>query len=189
MPHWLSDNYIATPSQERDAEIEALEDKVYKQQVYSEINDPEIQWRFKHGVDVDMSKPVFRYMKNKQFIRERLPVIQQRVTQMFVTPDLLPPFTPAMDVRLNYDLLGASQATASKSSKVLARVPMTAEQLEEGKYFEAGSYLLPGQTIQQPKIDAAVFHPEQRLYTVVMVDPDVPDVDNQTFKQRLHWVM
>ncbi|KAF9970917.1 hypothetical protein BGZ73_006212 [Actinomortierella ambigua] len=179
----------AAPTQERDSEIEALEDRVYKQQVYSEINDPEIQWRFEHGVDVDMSKPVFRYMKNKQFVRQRLPLIQQRVTQMFVTPDLLPPFTPSVDVRLDYDLLGASQITASKSSAQLARVPMTADQLEDGKYFETGSYLLPGQTLQQPKIEATVFHPEQRLYTIVMVDPDVPDVENQTFKQKLHWVM
>ncbi|KAG0230415.1 hypothetical protein BGW42_000961 [Actinomortierella wolfii] len=179
----------ATPSPERDAEIETLEDRVYKQQVYSEINDPEIQWQFKNGVDVDMSKPVFRYMKNKQFVRDRLPLIQQRVTQMYVTPDLLPPFTPVMDVRLDYNLLGPSQATTSKSSKVLARVPLTADQLEDGKYFETGSYLLPGLTIQPPKIEATVFHPEQRLYTIVMVDPDVPDVDNQTFKQKLHWVM
>ncbi|KAF9158329.1 hypothetical protein DFQ26_007749 [Actinomortierella ambigua] len=179
----------AAASQERDAEIEALEDRVYKQQVYAELNDPEVQWRFQHGVEVDMSKPVFRYMKNKQFVRERLPVIQQRVTQMFVTPDLLPPFTPSMDVRLDYDLLGSSQITASKSSSLLARVPMTAEQLEEGKYFETGSYLLPGQTLQQPKLDVGVFHPEQRLYTIVMVDPDVPDMDNQAYKQKLHWVM
>ncbi|KAG0042999.1 hypothetical protein BGZ83_011947 [Gryganskiella cystojenkinii] len=158
----MADLLKAAPSAATNAEVAALKEQIFKQEAYSEINVPEIQWQFKNG-QIDMSKAVFRYMKAKQFQRETLPVVQQRITQMFVTPDLLPPFTPSLDVQMDFGT--------------------------EKKYFETGSYLLPGQTIQEPEIDVTTFHPEQKLYTIALIDPDVPDVEKQTFMQKLHWVI
>ncbi|KAF9438098.1 hypothetical protein BGZ76_009791 [Entomortierella beljakovae] len=162
------------PSASRDSEIAQLKDNIFKQEAYSEINDPEIQWRFKNGY-IDMSKAVFRYMKSKQFQRETLPVIQQRITQMFVTPDVLLPFTPSIDVQLNF---GPGSAPKNESG---AQLP--------NNHFETGSFLLPRNTINEPKVNVTSFHPEQKYYTLMMVDPDVPDVENQTFKQQIHWLV
>ncbi|KAG0264482.1 hypothetical protein BG011_006646 [Mortierella polycephala] len=153
----------AAPSATKDAEIASLKEKIFKQEAFAEINDPEIQWRFKNG-QIDMSKAVFRFMKNRQFQRETLPLVQQRITQMFVTPDLLPPFTPSLNVQMQYGSTGSN-------------------------YFEIGSYLQPGMTIQEPKVSVLSFHPEQKYYTIALVDPDMPDVKNEAFKQQLHWLI
>ncbi|KAF9169497.1 hypothetical protein BGX21_009138 [Mortierella sp. AD011] len=160
-----------TPSDTRDSEISRLKENIFKQEAYAEINDPEIQWRFKNG-HIDMSKAVFRYLKSKQFQRETLPVIQQRITQMFVTPDLLPSFTPSLNVQLDF---------SGSASKEGSEAPTN--------YFETGSYLLPRNTIKEPKVNVTSFHSEQKYYTIAMVDPDVPDVENQSFKQQLHWLI
>ncbi|KAF9387885.1 hypothetical protein CPB97_001871 [Podila verticillata] len=164
----------AAPSATNDASIATLKENIFKQEAYSEINDPEIQWRFNNG-KIDMSKAVFRYMKSKQFTRETLPVIQQRITQMFVTPDLLPAFTPSLNVQLDFG--------AGSSPKLPAGTPAGAN------YFETGSFLLPGKTTKEPKINVESFHPEQKYYTVALVDPDMPDVGNESFKQQLHWLI
>ncbi|KAF9426258.1 hypothetical protein BGZ94_006761 [Podila epigama] len=164
----------AAPSAANDTNITLLKEKIFKQEAYSEINDPEIQWRFKNG-KIDMSKAVFRYMKSKQFTRETLPVIQQRVTQMFVTPDLLPPFTPSANVQLDFG--------SGSSTKIPPGTPSGAN------YFETGSFLLPGKTVKEPKINVESFHPEQKYYTIALVDSDMPDAENQSFKQQLHWLI
>ncbi|KAG0343448.1 hypothetical protein BG004_005299 [Podila humilis] len=164
----------AAPSAENDANIAALKEKIFKQEAYAEINDPEIQWRFNNG-QIDMSKSVFRYMKNKQFVRKTLPVIQQRITQMFVTPDLLPVFTPSVNVHLDFG--------AGSSPKVPEGSPAGTN------YFETGSFLLPGKTINEPKINVEAFHAEEKYYTVALVDPDMPDLENESFKQQMHWLI
>ncbi|KAG0361422.1 hypothetical protein BGZ54_009101 [Gamsiella multidivaricata] len=165
----LAELLKASPSVARDAEIAQLKDNIFSQEAYAEINDPEIQWRFKHG-QIDMSKAVFRYMQSKQFQRETLPVIQQRISQMFVTPDLLPSFTPSLNVQLDFG-------------------PGSSPSASTNNYFETGSYLLPGKTIKEPKVNVTSFHSEQKYYTVALIDPDMPDVENETFKQQLHWLM
>ncbi|KAF9302054.1 hypothetical protein BGZ74_005910 [Mortierella antarctica] len=164
----------AAPSAANASSIASLKENIFKQEAYSEINDPEIQWRFQNG-KIDMSKAVFRYMKSKQFTRETLPVIQQRITQMFVTPDLLPVFTPALNVQLDFG--------AGSSPKTPAGTPAGAN------YFETGSFLLPGKTTKEPKINVESFHPDQKYYTIALVDPDMPDVENESFKQQLHWLI
>ena len=166
--------FLAAPSATKDAEVSALTEKIFKQEAYAEINEPEVQWKFKNG-DIDMSKAVFRYMKSKQFQRETLPVIQQRVTQMFVTPDLLSPFTPSLNVQLDFG--------AGSSPNVPKGSPASSN------FFETGSFLLPGHTIQEPEVDVTTFHPDQKYYTIALIDPDTPDIENETFKQQLHWLM
>ncbi|KAF9205772.1 hypothetical protein BGZ49_003529 [Haplosporangium sp. Z 27] len=163
-----------TPSTTRDSEIEKLKENIFKQEAYAEINDPEIQWRFKNG-HIDMSKSVFRYMTSKKFQRETLPIIQQRITQMFVTPDLLPPFTPSLNVQLDFNSGSTSKEASGERTS--------------SNYFETGSYLLPRNTIKEPKVNITSFHPEEKYYTVALIDPDMPDVENETFKQQLHWLI
>lgn len=122
-----------------------------------------------------MSKAVFRYMKSKHFQRETLPVIQQRITQMFVIPDLLSPFTPSLNVQMDFGA-GTSPNVPKGSAP-------------SSNFFETGSFLLPGHTIQEPVVDVTSFHPDQKYYTIALIDPDTPDVENETFKQQLHWLM
>jgi large subunit ribosomal protein L35 len=42
--------------------------------------------------------------------------------------------------------------------------------------------------MEPPRLYVNVFHPEERLYTLVMVDPDVPDSESQSYTTYLHWL-
>lgn len=45
------------------------------------------------------------------------------------------------------------------------------------------------QTIEGVEVSAQVFHPDERLYTLLLVDPDVPDEANHSFATLAHWLM
>jgi hypothetical protein len=49
--------------------------------------------------------------------------------------------------------------------------------------------LISFKTLYPPWLRVTAFHPETRLYTLVMVDPDVPDPTNISYKQFLHWIV
>lgn len=53
---------------------------------------------------VDMSRPVFRYMSQKQFQKAPLSQLMERITQMRVVPDLLPlDVAPTVQVNIKLD--------------------------------------------------------------------------------------
>lgn len=53
---------------------------------------------------VDMSRPVFRYMTQKQFEKAPLSQLMERITQMRVVPDLLPlDVAPTVQVNIKLD--------------------------------------------------------------------------------------
>ncbi|KAG0236918.1 phosphatidylethanolamine-binding protein [Mortierella sp. GBAus27b] len=166
----------AAQSATRDSDIAKLTEEIFKQEAYAEINDPEVQWRFKNG-QIDMSKSVYRHLKSKEFQRDILPIVQQRVTQMFVTPDLLPSFTPSLNVQLDF---GPGSLAKNDGESVPSTV---------NNYFETGSFLLPGKTIKEPRINVTSFHSEPKYYTIALIDPDVPDVERESFKQNIHWLL
>lgn len=43
--------------------------------------------------------------------------------------------------------------------------------------------------MERPEIEVASFHTETRLYTIALIDPDSPDVENKTYQQRCHWLL
>ncbi|KAI8367400.1 phosphatidylethanolamine-binding protein [Choanephora cucurbitarum] len=146
----------ATPAQ-----IKALNALKFDLQVKSELNDPQVQKSFRLG-DIDMAKPVYRYMRQKQFEKAPKSKLMERLTQMNVIPDLVPLDTdPIVEVNVR---------------------------LPEGN-VEPGVFIQPEQSIERPEIEITNFHTEQRLYTLMLVDPDSPDVENQTYQQRCHWLI
>ncbi|KAI8370448.1 phosphatidylethanolamine-binding protein, partial [Radiomyces spectabilis] len=145
------------------AQLAALDALQFDLQVKSELNDPEIQKQFKLG-QIDMSRPVFRYMRQKHFEKAPRSKLLERITQMNVIPDLLPPdLMPVVDVQIRVN--------------------------EEAEPIEPGVFVKPEQTINAPLVDVTNFHMDTRLYTLLLVDPDSPDVANKTYKQRCHWLM
>lgn len=67
----------------------------------------------------------------------------ERVTQMSVIPDVMPRVEPTIDLQVSY-----GQA---------AVIP--------------GNYLLPSQTVEQPRLKVQSFEAEEGLHTLLMVDP------------------
>ncbi|KWU44795.1 PEBP-like protein [Rhodotorula sp. JG-1b] len=139
----------------------AAQDKLDKLEVEAWSNDPETRWRAKTGAG-DMSKPVYRQLAERKWRKEGdLAILMQRVTQMHVTPDLLAEINPQADVRIQV----------------------------AGETIEPGVFTAPARTREGFEVTAQVFHPEERLYTLLLVDPDVPDEMDQTFTTYAHWLV
>ncbi|GAA5991045.1 hypothetical protein JCM10908_006515 [Rhodotorula pacifica] len=139
----------------------AEQEAIDKLEVEAWSNDPETRWRAKNGAG-DMSKPVYRHLAERKWRKEGdLAILMQRVTQMHVTPDLLAEIQPQADVRIQVD----------------------------GETIEPGVFTAPARTRDGFQVTAQVFHPEERLYTLLVVDPDVPDELNQTFTTFAHWLV
>jgi large subunit ribosomal protein L35 len=68
----------------------------------------------------------------------------ERIHQMKVLPDLLPHFNPTINLRLS---------------------------VTQGEDVTPGSFLPVRSTLQAPSISAQTYHPEERLYTLLIVDP------------------
>ncbi|KAI0344248.1 PEBP-like protein [Trametopsis cervina] len=151
-----------------------LTEKAAILEVQSAINLPSVRWKARNGM-ADMSKAVYRRILEQRWREEgELDLLMERIHTMNVVPDLLPSLHPSIDLRLNFPaapLSGGRRSIRRKPEKV-----------------EPGVFLLPEQTRKPPHLYVTVFHPEQRLYTLVMVDLDVPDTANSSFRPYLHWL-
>ncbi|KAG1746835.1 phosphatidylethanolamine-binding protein [Suillus lakei] len=164
-----------TPQPDRHA-LRVLEDKLRILEVQSEINFPQVRWKCANGM-ADMSKAVDRHLVEQRWRKEgALDLLMERIHQMKVVPDVLPDIHPSMDLRVNFPKVKSNTGLQVTVSKVVH------------EHVEPGVFLLPDQTVEPPKIYTTVFHPEERLYTLLMVDPDFPDEANQTFQMYLHWL-
>ncbi|BGP49283.1 mitochondrial 54S ribosomal protein YmL35 [Rhodotorula kratochvilovae] len=161
------DHALAYIQQDRDNKLAHLDDlrsqgadqaHLERIEVEAWSNDPETRWRAKHGQG-DLSKPVYRHLAERAWRKDGdLAILMQRVTQMHVTPDLLPEIKPVADVRLQV----------------------------AGQTIEPGVFTKPADTREGFDVSVQVYHPEERLYTLLVVDPDVPDEFNQTFTTFAH---
>lgn len=103
----------------------------------------------------------------------------ERVTQMSVIPDVMPRVQPTIDLQVSY-----------------------------GSAVVPGDYLLPSQTVDQPRLTVQSFEMEEGLYTLLMVDPgaenpvcdpspcpdpflraDMPDSATASYQQYCHWIV
>ncbi|KAG8220250.1 phosphatidylethanolamine-binding protein [Butyriboletus roseoflavus] len=152
--------------------IRQMEAKLSYLEIQSKINFPEVQWKCANGM-ANMSKAVDRHIIEQRWRKEgALDLLMERVHQMHVVPDAVPDFHPSFDLRVSFP---------EHQTKVVSTVP-------KYKFVEPGIYLLPEQTIDPPRLHKDVFHTDERLYTLIMIDPDVPDEANNTYQSFLHWL-
>lgn len=107
-----------------------------------------------------------------------LPFFQtERITLQHVIPDLISTITPTVDLQVFFGE-GAGigdHSTENCTGEVLAGV-----KVEPFKtFFQDGS----------PKIVATPFHPEEKRYTLMMIDLDVPNEAEEGFGTFCHWLM
>ncbi|KEI38237.1 uncharacterized protein L969DRAFT_18261 [Mixia osmundae IAM 14324] len=162
------DEALKVISKDRQIKLERLErlpnDATAEQreelEVLASVNDPETRWQFSQGLG-DPSSSVMRHLAEQDWRTQgSLARLMQRVLQMDVVPDLLPAIDPEVD--LNLYLSGSSVA-------VVPGIKITADQTE-----------------QEPELRATVFHPDERLYTLLLIDPDYPDHLRKGFTTFVH---
>jgi large subunit ribosomal protein L35 len=87
-------------------------------------------------------------------------IINQRISQFYIVPDVLPKLEPIVDVKLFW-----RQEKISPGTILNSRLTETA-----------------------PTLHLQSFEPGERLYTVVVVDADVPVAEEDTFARRCHFM-
>ncbi|CAG8604054.1 3546_t:CDS:2 [Ambispora gerdemannii] len=142
-----------------DYSIQKLKIQKYRLQIDSEINDPEVRWNFRNG-RYDMSMPVYCHLREREWRIKALPKLMERITLMYVIPDVFPTLDPTIDLRISF-----------------------LSPIEPGVWQKSTT------TERQPELTLTSFHQDTRLYTLFMVDPDMPDVERKSFKTQWHWLI
>ncbi|GAB7354203.1 hypothetical protein MBLNU459_g4750t3 [Dothideomycetes sp. NU459] len=127
--------------------------------IYADINDPIVKKRFEDGQG-DMDKPIYRFLADKQWREYKRLVLVQRITQMNVVPDVLPQIDPTASV----DLAFGSRA------------------VQPGEFVDSRVSEIPA------RLNIQVYNKGERLVTVAVVNPDVPNVEKDGFDYRCHFL-
>lgn len=107
-----------------------------------------------------MTKPIYRYLADQKWREYRRAVLVQRITQMKVIPDVLPHCDPTVDAKL-----------------YLGR-----------RLVQPGEFVNSMISTTPPKLDVQIFEPGEKLVTIAVVDPDVPNVEEDTFDFKMHYL-
>jgi len=105
-----------------------------------------------------MSKPIYRFLADRKWRSYRRKIVEQRITQMAVIPDVLPVIDLVADVTL---------AFGRRDIKPGDWVPSTLSETPA-------------------KLNVQVFDKGERLVTVAIMDSDVADVEKDGFEYRSH---
>ncbi|CDO71759.1 hypothetical protein BN946_scf184920.g43 [Trametes cinnabarina] len=165
------------PEGERDeGALQDMRERVGILEIQSEVNLPDVRWKARNGM-ADMTKPVQRHLVEQQWREEgALDLLMERIYQMNVVPDMLPELHPSFDLRIKY----AEPPPESNYLRTRVRRKL--------KEVEPGIFLVPEQTRRLPEIYTTLFHTDTRLYTLLMVDLDVPNPETRSFTTCLHWM-
>ncbi|TEB26318.1 PEBP-like protein [Coprinellus micaceus] len=157
-----------------DAELESMREKLHILHVQSQVNLPEVRWKVRNAM-ADMSIPAHRHLVEHRWRKDGdLDLLMERIYQMDVVPDVLPEINPTIDLKVVVRTMGAQQL------KEHDRKPEF--NVEPGRFLDAGN------TIERPRLYADVFHTDTRLYTMLLVDPDVPNPETASYTTFLHWL-
>lgn len=136
----------------------------------AEETNPEVLYNVTHNLEtVDRGHPVYRQFLQKKWELYDLMVTMQRLEQLSVIPDTLPTLEPLVDVKVKFP----------HNTK--------AEFLD---WVEPGTRLPAFAVSRPPTIEVQEFSvPEQHtgLYSVLLVNPDTPDLELNSFRTTLHY--
>lgn len=107
-----------------------------------------------------MNKPIYRHYAEKKWRSYDYRLIQQRISQFNIVPDVLPKLEPTAAVQLFF-----------RKSKI-----------PPGQVVDSAVSENP------PRLRVQVFDKGERLVSVVVLDSDVPDVASDGFKKRCHFL-
>lgn len=106
-----------------------------------------------------MSKPIYRYLADRKWREYRRKILMQRITQMKVIPDVLPHCDPVADTKLYFGK----------------------------RAIQPGSFVNSLVSTSAPALDVQLFERGEKLVTVAVVDPDVPNVEKDNFDYKMHF--
>lgn len=143
--------------------IQKLKTQLNKQLVRAELHNPEVIYNHVIQKD-DFNIPVFRYLAERDWNKYDMLLLMQRLESLHVIPDTLPTLEPRANVSLQFPGV-------------------------VNKWVEPGKLLRTSVAAKRPVLKIQEFEKiaPGSLYTVLIVDPDTPDLMNDSFKTTLHW--
>lgn len=107
-----------------------------------------------------MNKPIYRHLAEKKWREFKRKVLEQRVTQLAVVPDLL----GSLDIVADIDLSFGRKAVAP------------------------GDFVESDMSEKMPTLHVQTFTPGEKLVTIAVVDGDVPVPEEDGFTTRCHFI-
>lgn len=107
-----------------------------------------------------MTKPIYRHLARLKWESYKRKLMMQRITQMHVVPDVYPAIDPSVSTSLSF------------GSKNVQHGDIVLSSLSEGL----------------PTLNIQCYDKGERLVTIAVVNPDVPDVARDGFNYRCHFL-
>lgn len=136
----------------------------------AEETNPEVLHNVTFNLEkVDKSQPVYRKYLQKKWESYALMVTMQRLEQLHVIPDTLPTLEPVVDVRVKF----GHNTKPEFSDWVVPGARMPAFAVEKPPVIEIQEFSVP--------------EGHSGLYSVVLVNPDTPDLATNSYKTTLNY--
>ncbi|KAF2014849.1 PEBP-like protein [Aaosphaeria arxii CBS 175.79] len=152
------DPSVSGGAQAKEARLRSMRNRLEELIILADINDPIVKKKFEDGQG-DMNKPIYRYLADQKWRKYKRLVLEQRLTQFNIVPDLVPALVPTADVDIAF------------GRKTIA----------PGEYVDS----ITSESL--PRLNVQSFEPGEKLITVVVVDADVPVADKDGFSYRCHF--
>lgn len=107
-----------------------------------------------------MNKPIYRFLADQKWRKYKRLVLEQRINQLAIVPDLLPTLDLVADIDIGF-----------------GRKPVA-----------PGDFVDSAISEKMPRLNVQTFTPGERLVTVVVVDADVPVPETDSFTYRCHLI-
>lgn len=146
---------------------EELEQKRENLLVEAEKNNPEVVYRSMFATNsVDRTQPVYRRFLEEKWKGYNRMLTMQRLETLGVIPDTMPTLNPEIEVNVVFPCNSLSRK------------------------IEPGTILSSNVTSRPPSFEIIEFKKSKNdLYTILVVDPDIPDVENDAYKTELLWAL
>ena len=107
-----------------------------------------------------MNRPIYRYLADRKWRAYPRRVLMQRISQHHLVPDILPHLDPTAAVSLGFGR----------------------RKVQPGEIVDSRVSEMPA------RLNIQVHDKGERLVTIAVVDPDVPDVESDSFASRCHFL-
>lgn len=107
-----------------------------------------------------MNKPIYRYLAEQKWQEYARKVQVQRINQMNVIPDVVPAVDPILDIKVAFGR----------------------------RVVPPGDYVPSRVSEEPPRLTLQPFEKGDKVVTVAVVDPDVPNVEADSFDSRCHFL-
>lgn len=114
-----------------------------------------------------MNKPIYRHLADKKWRSYQRAILLQRITQMNVIPDVLPLIDPIVKTELSF---------------VAPAIPKRRRNVAHGEIIDSRVSEHP------PVINIQKYDKGEKLVTIAVVNPDVPNVERDSFASRCHYL-